>query len=101
VPEWSAVIDGFNVKQHPLPGDHVQMCKFADSEEAGYKRVSYMIKTILKKEFQGKSGGGSTEPNPVPDAQPRHKLLPEPVPSTSLPFETSRLERHQLDAVER
>lgn len=77
MPEWSAVIDGFNVKQYPIPGDHIDMCKFGTRGDAGYKRVTFLIKSIIKKEFQGKSGNNA-EQNPVPNPHPQPQLLPEP-----------------------
>ncbi|KAG7293507.1 hypothetical protein NEMBOFW57_003559 [Staphylotrichum longicolle] len=54
VPEWSATIDGFNVKYQQVPANHMDMCKFATREEIGYKRVVFLLKNILKRKFHAK-----------------------------------------------
>ncbi|KAI2603729.1 hypothetical protein GGR54DRAFT_622131 [Hypoxylon sp. NC1633] len=54
VPEWSASIDGFNVKSHIVPANHMDMCKFSKREDVGYKRVVFLIKNILKQEYRAR-----------------------------------------------
>jgi hypothetical protein len=48
VPEESAVFEGFNVKKISVPADHSNMCKFSDSQDAGYRRILDQIITCLK-----------------------------------------------------
>ncbi|KAK8047458.1 hypothetical protein PG996_015522 [Apiospora saccharicola] len=51
VPQWSAVIDGFNVREQPVPANHMDMCKFATRDDVGYKRVIRLIKHVVGREF--------------------------------------------------
>ncbi|KAG7284892.1 hypothetical protein NEMBOFW57_009507 [Staphylotrichum longicolle] len=52
VPEWSATIDGFNVKHQQVLANHMDMCKFANREEVGYRRVVFLLNNILRRKFQ-------------------------------------------------
>ncbi|KAK7954712.1 SERAC1 protein [Apiospora saccharicola] len=52
VPQWSAVIDGFNVREQPVPANHMEMCKFATRDDVGYKRVIRLIKHVVGREFR-------------------------------------------------
>jgi hypothetical protein len=76
VPEWSATIDGFNVKYQQVPANHMDMCKFANREEVGYKRVVFLLNNILRRKFQSKSR--SPAPAPVQGLVPQENLLPAP-----------------------
>ena len=76
MPEWSATIDGFNVKHQPVPANHMDMCKFANREEVGYKRVVFLLKNILRRKVQGKSR--SPAPVPTQGPAPQVNLLPAP-----------------------
>ncbi|KAK8035531.1 LipA and NB-ARC domain-containing protein [Apiospora rasikravindrae] len=55
VPQWSAVIDGFNIREQPVPANHMDMCKFATRDETGYRRVLRLIKYVVCREFRGMS----------------------------------------------
>lgn len=65
----------------------MDMCKFSLEDDPGYRRVSFSIKGIIRKEFQGKSGHG-TEPNPVPHPRPEPNVLPEPERRHPFPIRT-------------
>jgi hypothetical protein len=76
VPEWSATIDGFNVKYQQIHANHMDMCKFANREEVGYKRVVFLLNNILRRKFQGESR--SPAPAPAQGPAPQVNLLPAP-----------------------
>ncbi len=78
VPEWSATIDGFNVKFQQVPANHMNMCKFANREEIGYKRVVFLLNNILKRKFQGESRSPAPAPAPAQGPAPQVNLLPTP-----------------------
>jgi hypothetical protein len=78
VPEWSATIDGFNVRCQPIPANHIDMCRFANREEVGYKRVVFLLNNILKRKFQGESRSPAPQAAPAPGPAPQVKLLPAP-----------------------
>ena len=74
VPEWSATIDGFNVKYQQVPLNHMDMCKFASREEIGYRRTVFLINNILRRKFHGKSGSRA----PAPAQEQVNRLLAAP-----------------------
>ncbi|KAF4626223.1 hypothetical protein G7Y89_g11938 [Cudoniella acicularis] len=47
VPEWSACIDGFQVKTGSIPANHMQMCKYENSDSIGYQRTSGHIINLV------------------------------------------------------
>ncbi len=76
VPEWSATIDGFNVKYQHVPANHMDMCKFANREEVGYKRVVFLLNNILRRKFESKSHSPASTPGQ--GLAPQVNLLPAP-----------------------
>ncbi|KAH0542624.1 hypothetical protein FGG08_003032 [Glutinoglossum americanum] len=48
VPEYSASIDGFLVRTSSVPANHMDMCKFTDSKDIGYQRVSGHIVSFVR-----------------------------------------------------
>lgn len=83
MPEWSATIDGFNVKYQQVPANHMDMCKFANREEIGYKRVVFLLNNILKRKFHGKFRSqapqqATSAPGPARGPAPQANLLVAP-----------------------
>lgn len=62
VPEYSASIDGFNVKTSTIPANYMDMCKFDNPGDIGYRRISGHILTFTqqatKEVAQGKHTTG-------------------------------------------
>lgn len=58
-------MDGFHIKDCPVPANHSEMCKFKTSNEVGYKRASAYIKGVMKS-----SMSKSTAQNPGPGQIP-------------------------------
>jgi hypothetical protein len=54
----------------------MDMCRFANREEVGYKRVVFLLNNILRRKFQGKSRSPAPAPAQGPALQVN--LLPAP-----------------------
>ena len=48
MPEHSATIDGFNVQKNSIPANHMDMCKFKDPSDIGFKRVARTIEILVE-----------------------------------------------------
>lgn len=48
VPQDSACMDGFRVRPIGIPNSHMDMCKFADSNDIGYQRTSGYLISLVK-----------------------------------------------------
>ena len=59
VGQFSAVMDGFNVKQFGIHGNHTDICKLQDLDDAGYKRISQEIRSLLSEVISGESPAAS------------------------------------------
>lgn len=40
-------MDGFNVRKDSIPANHMDMTKFSDPEDIGYRRISYHIVSLI------------------------------------------------------
>ena len=60
VPQWSAVMDGFNIQAGSIHANHMDMTKFRTRNDSGYKRVLYHIRRQIKE------SGGATEAGALP-----------------------------------
>ncbi len=63
MPEHSACMDGFLVKTVSIPANHVDMCKYSNNKDWGYRRTSRNIISLVKKSAKGKTSGGSQLPS--------------------------------------
>lgn len=41
-------MDGFNVQTQEIDANHMDMCKFSDSEDVGYKRTAGFLADFIK-----------------------------------------------------
>ncbi len=57
VPEYSACIDGYYVEKDKIEANHMEMCKFDDSDDIGYKRVAGFISEFVNSTFEKKAKG--------------------------------------------
>ncbi|OBT98500.1 hypothetical protein VE01_03650 [Pseudogymnoascus verrucosus] len=48
VPEYSASMDGFNVRKDSIPANHMDMTKFSRANDIGYRRVSGHIVSLVQ-----------------------------------------------------
>ncbi|KAK8135634.1 hypothetical protein PG984_003574 [Apiospora sp. TS-2023a] len=86
VPQWSAVIDGFNIRQQPIPANHMDMCRFATRDEIGYKRLAHRIKKVTSLEFGVRSQ--------------THRVMKQAL-LNSLAFESMKIRERDLEPAHR
>ncbi|OBT63079.1 hypothetical protein VE03_07456 [Pseudogymnoascus sp. 23342-1-I1] len=48
VPEYSASMDGFNVRKDSIPANHMDMTKFLSMQDIGYRRISGHIVSLVE-----------------------------------------------------
>jgi hypothetical protein len=59
VVQFSAVMDGFNVKKLSIHRNHIDMCKFENSDEVGYTRIAQQIRILFSEAISGESPAAS------------------------------------------
>ena len=87
VPGASASIDGFMVKTSSVPANHLSMCKFADSSDIGYQRVSGHIVSFVQAAAREVAQGEQARWVQANAAEaPAARLFTEPVVTESSNF---------------
>ena len=83
VPEDSAVLDGFGVKKISVPANHTDMCKFSNSQDAGYRRISDQIMAYIG-DMDGLDASSSPDEtqSPPPEYEVVHRDDPSSQPMT-------------------